>query len=65
MHRDKELKLKLMQEHSLYTPFSVKDLENWSSVGATVMHKNQIVLVPELGQKWGGVFNSLPNKDKD
>ena len=29
------------------------------------MHKNQVVLVPELPQKWGGIFNLSPNKDKD
>lgn len=54
-------KLRIEQNHYLDFPVMRKDFANWQTVGAAVLLKSKAVLAPEVKDKKGILYSTLPN----
>jgi hypothetical protein len=47
-------------------PITKREFENWETMGASVLMKNKIVVVPELADRRGAILakNPVPVKEK-
>jgi len=52
-----------MEEHTLESPISNRELTHWESHGAAMMLKNNIVIVPEISDRRGAIYNKNLNTD--
>ena len=43
-------------------PVTYKELDNWVGTGGAIMLQNNIVLVPEIADKKGALYNKFPNE---
>ena len=43
-------------------PVTHKELDNWVGTGGSIMLANNIVLVPEITDKKGALYNKFPNE---
>ena len=61
--QDSELQLKIMETHTLESPISNRELSHWETAGSAIMLKNNIVVVPEISDKKGAIYNINANED--
>ena len=40
-------------------------MDNWNTAGSAVLLKSNIVIVPEIAEKRGALYNMNPNKNRD
>ena len=60
-----QLNFKIMEQFSMETPITNKEFDNWQTEGASVFLKNEIVLVPELKDRKGAIWNKLHTAKTD
>ena len=63
--QDHERQLKIIENHTLESPISNRELGHWTTGGSAIMLKNNIVVVPEISDKKGSIYNVNVNEDKD
>ena len=55
----------MSHNHYLDFPTEKKDFENWSTVGSALIHNNKVIMVPEILDRKGILYNNHPNKFVD
>ena len=59
------LNFKIIEQFSMETPITNKEFDNWQTEGASVFLKNEIVLVPELKDRKGAIWNKFHTAKTD
>jgi hypothetical protein len=59
------LNFKIIEKFSMETPITNKEFDNWQTEGASVFLKNEIVLVPELKDRKGAIWNKFHTAKTD
>jgi len=54
-----------MEEHTMESPVSDKEFDNWETHGASIFQKNRIILMPEVADKRGAIFSNKFTKHRD
>mmetsp|Transcript_5476 Transcript_5476/g.9279 ORF Transcript_5476/g.9279 Transcript_5476/m.9279 type:complete len:85 (+) Transcript_5476:24-278(+) len=52
-----EPKFRIQEHQSLEAPITLKEFDNWETMGSTVMMKNKVVLLPEVSDRKGAIFS--------
>jgi hypothetical protein len=55
----------LFGSHSLEFPLIVEDMQNWETTGASILGKTRLFLNPEVKQRQGLVYNTIPLLEKE
>ena len=62
---DQELQFKILENHTIESPITNRELQQWETAGASVMMPNSIIIVPEVSDKRGALYNLETNENKD
>lgn len=55
----------IVQTHFFDYPLTKKEYQHWETLGASVIHKSKVVIVPETRDKKGIFYSTEPNPHED